>query len=109
VLSSINGYILCVKPIEISANKKMSIMLSIVVATLLIVTSTICYQLLAFVWIIIIIFFPAGEIIYSFTILTTSSSSALQWLHGESCLFQLTHILNILSLLCVWILQLLAY
>jgi hypothetical protein len=83
-------------------------MLSIVIATLLIVTSTICYQLLAFVWIIIFIFFPAGEIIYSFTILTTSSS-ALQWLHGESCLFQLTHILNILSLLCVWILQLLTY
>jgi hypothetical protein len=84
-------------------------MLSIVVVTLLSVTSTICYQLLAFVWIIIFIFLPAGEIIYFFTILTTSSSSALQWLHGESCLFQLTHILNIIILLCVWILQLLTY
>lgn len=26
--------------------------------------------------------FPAGEILYTFTILTTSSSSALEWLHG---------------------------
>ena len=28
---------------------------------------------------------PAGEILYTFTILTTSSSSALGWLHGQFC------------------------
>jgi len=27
-------------------------------------------------------FFLAGETLYTFTILTTASSSALQWLHG---------------------------
>lgn len=32
-----------------------------------------------------LILFTAGETLYTFTIVTTSSSSALQWLHGELC------------------------
>jgi len=32
-----------------------------------------------------VILLTAGETLHTFTIVTTSSSSALQWLHGESC------------------------
>lgn len=32
--------------------------------------------------------FITGEKLYTFTILTSSSSSTLKWLHGESCLFK---------------------
>jgi len=32
-----------------------------------------------------VIFLTAGETLHTFTIVTTSSSSALQWLHGKSC------------------------
>lgn len=32
-----------------------------------------------------VILLTAGETLYTFTIVTTSSSSTLQWLHGESC------------------------
>lgn len=35
---------------------------------------------------------PAGEKLYTFTIITTSSSSALGWLHGESCFVLINYV-----------------